>query len=125
VRLLLDTQALLWTLSDPSSLSSRSRERLERADSTILVSVVSTWEIEIKRALGKLEVPDDLLQQMKRLRFLELPLHIRHVQQLRKLPQLHRDPFDRMLIAQALADDLTVVTRDQRILSYSVKSLVC
>ena len=77
------------------------------------------------RALGKLDAPDDLLQQMKRHRFMELPVHIRHVQRLGKLPPLHRDPFDRMLVAQALADDLTLVTRDRRILAYPVKSLVC
>jgi PIN domain nuclease of toxin-antitoxin system len=123
--LLLDTHALLWALSEPQSLASEARERLERAESTVLVSVVSAWEMEIKRALGKLDVPDDLLQQMKRHRFLELPVHIRHVQRLRKLPSLHHDPFDRMLVAQALTDDLTLVTRDRRILAYPVKSLVC
>ena len=125
MRLLLDTHALLWALSEPQSLASEARERLERAESTVLVSVVSAWEMEIKRALGKLDVPDDLLQQMKRHRFLELPVHIRHVQRLRKLPSLHHDPFDRMLVAQALTDDLTLVTRDRRILAYPVKSLVC
>jgi PIN domain nuclease of toxin-antitoxin system len=125
VRLLLDTRALLWALSEPQSLASEARDRLERAESTVLVSVVSAWEMEIKRALGKLDAPDDLLQRMKRHRFMELPVHIRHVQRLGKLPPLHRDPFDRMLVAQALADDLTLVTRDRRILAYPVNSLVC
>jgi len=90
-----------------------------------MVSVVSAWEMEIKRALGKLQVPDDLATQLKHLRFLELPLQFRHVQRLRKLPKLHRDPFDRMLVAQAMVDGLTLVTRDRNVLAYPVKSLRC
>jgi PIN domain nuclease of toxin-antitoxin system len=125
VKLLLDTHALLWALSAPRSLAPKLRERLERAETTVLVSVVSAWEIEIKRAIGKLDAPDDLVQQMSRHRFLELPIHLRHVACLRRLPPHHRDPFDRMLVAQALADDLTLVTRDRRILAYPVKSLAC
>jgi PIN domain nuclease of toxin-antitoxin system len=125
VKLLLDTHALLWALSAPRSLAPALRERLQRAENTILVSVVSAWEMEIKRAIGKLDAPDDLHQQMSRHRFLELPIQIRHVECLRRLPPLHRDPFDRMLVAQALSDDLTLVTRDRQILAYPVKSLVC
>jgi len=125
VKLLLDTHALLWALAEPRALAPRARERLEQAETTVLVSVVSAWEIEIKRAVGKLDAPDDLIQPLARHRFFELPIHLRHVQRLRRLPQLHRDPFDRMLVAQALADDLTIVTRDERILAYPVKTLVC
>ncbi len=125
MRLLLDTHALLWALASPGELSARVRQLLERPETTVLVSVVSAWEMEIKRALGKLEVPDDLEAQMKRLRFLELPVHLRHVQRLRRLPVLHRDPFDRILVAQAMADGLTLVTRDRDVMAYPVKSLPC
>jgi PIN domain nuclease of toxin-antitoxin system len=125
VRLLLDTHALLWALSKPDSLAPLARRRLEQAESTLFVSAVSAWEMEIKRALGKLDTPDDLPKQMQRHRMLELPVHLRHVERLRKLPPLHRDPFDRLLVAQALADDLTIVTRDERILAYPVKCLAC
>ena len=103
----------------------QARARLERPENTVLVSVASAWEIEIKRAIGKLDAPDDLRQQIARHRFLELPIQLRHVERLRKLPPLHRDPFDRILVAQALADELTLVTRDRGILAYEVKSLVC
>ena len=125
MKLLLDTHALLWALSEPQRLAPEARRRLEQAGNTVFVSVVCAWEMEIKRALGKLDAPDDLPLQMERNRMFELPVHLRHVQRLRKLPTLHRDPFDRMLVAQALADDLTLVTRDQRILAYPVKHLVC
>ena len=125
MRLLLDTHALLWALSEPRSLAPEARRQLERAESTVFVSAVSGWEMEIKRALGKLDAPDDLAEQLERHRMFELPLHFRHIQRLGKLPPLHRDPFDRMLVAQALADDLTLVTRDRKILAYPVKSLVC
>lgn len=125
MNLLLDTHAVLWALSAPHQLAARVRELLERPDTTILVSVVSAWEMEIKRALGKLDAPDDLETQVRRLRFLELPVHLRHVRQLRKLPTLHRDPFDRMLVAQAIVDGLTLVTRDRNVMAYPVKSMRC
>ena len=96
MKLLLDTHAVLWALAAPDQLARRARELLERPDTTVLVSVVSAWEMEIKRALGKLEAPDDLDVQLRSLRFIELPVHLRHVQRLRRLPALHRDPFDRM-----------------------------
>jgi PIN domain nuclease of toxin-antitoxin system len=125
VNLLLDTHALLWALSAPQQLAEQVRVLIERPDTTVLVSVVSAWEMEIKRALGKLDAPDDLETQLKRLRFAELPVRFRHVQRLRKLPNLHRDPFDRMLVAQALVDGLTLVTRDRNVLAYPVRSIRC
>jgi PIN domain nuclease of toxin-antitoxin system len=121
--LLLDTHVLLWALSRPRDLSREVRARLESPANTVLVSVVSAWEIEIKRALGKLRAPHDLTVQLQRLRFTELPLHLRHVDFLRGLPELHRDPFDRMLVAQAMADDLTLVSADDRVLAYPVRTL--
>lgn len=125
MNLLLDTHALLWALSAPQQLAEQVRVLIERPDTTVLVSVVSAWEMEIKRALGKLDAPDDLETQLKRLRFAELPVRFRHVQRLRKLPNLHRDPFDRMLVAQALVDGLTLVTRDRNVLAYPVRSIRC
>jgi PIN domain nuclease of toxin-antitoxin system len=88
------------------------------------VSVVSAWEIEIKRALGKLVAPKDLDEQMTEKRFTELTLRLSHVAELGLLPNLHRDPFDRMLIAQARAEQLTLVTVDEQVRSYPVKTLL-
>jgi PIN domain nuclease of toxin-antitoxin system len=123
VNLLLDTHVLLWCLSAPDKLSARTRKRIERADQVVFVSAVSAWEIEIKRALGKLKAPKDLAHQLQAKRFSELPLEVRHTAALSSLPRLHQDPFERMLIAQAMADGLTLVTTDQAIRAYPVPTI--
>ena len=125
MKLLLDTHALLWALSRPDELAHEARRRLQDAGNTIFVSVASAWEMEIKRALGKLQAPDDLPKQIERQRFTELPVRLRHIQALKGLPALHRDPFDRILVAQALADELVVVTRDAQIRAYPIRSIAC
>jgi PIN domain nuclease of toxin-antitoxin system len=121
--LLLDTHVLLWCLSEPERLHPSAREQIESPDSNVWVSAVSGWEMELKRALGKLEAPDDLEAQLRERRFTELPLRLRHVEALRGLPPLHRDPFDRMLVAQCVADDLTLVTHDAQVLAYPIRTL--
>lgn len=121
--LLLDTQALLWFLGQPERLRPRVLERIQTTDEVVFVSAVSAWEIEVKRALGKLEAPDDLEARLAAQRFTELAVHIRHVRALRGLPPLHRDPFDRMLAAQAAADGLVLVTADRTLHAYPVKTL--
>ena len=120
MKLLLDTHVLLWCLSQPGALGPDLRDRLQDPDNVVFVSTVSAWEMEIKRALGKLKAPPDLEEQLRQRRFTELPVHLRHVRALRDLPPLHRDPFDRMLVAQALADDLTLVSHDKRVQRYPV-----
>jgi len=121
--LLLDTHVLLWALSDPDRLAPAARAEIESPDSNVFVSAASGWEIAIKRALGKLEAPSDLEDQVRQKRFTELPVHLRHVAALDRLPALHHDPFDRILIAQSLCDDLILVSHDERVLAYPVKAL--
>lgn len=121
--LLLDTQVFLWCLGDPDRLTRKARRRIESANEVVFVSVVSAWEIAIKRALGKLRAPDDLHEALAEKRFTELALRMHHVKHLGDLPDLHRDPFDRMLVAQAKADDLVFVTADELLRTYPVKSL--
>lgn len=123
MKLLLDTHALLWSLSDPDQLDAATRRRIESPENVVFASAVSVWEIEIKRALGKLRAPDGLAGEIARARMTELPLHVRHVERLRGLPSHHRDPFDRMLVSQALADGLTLVTRDAKMRGYGVTTL--
>jgi PIN domain nuclease of toxin-antitoxin system len=123
VNLLLDTHVLLWALASPDRLGGEPRRQLENPANTVFVSAVSAWEIEIKRGLGKLRAPADLEDEVRAIRFTELPLRFRHVEALARLPDLHRDPFDRMLVAQAQVDDLTLVTRDRRLLAYPVRTL--
>jgi PIN domain nuclease of toxin-antitoxin system len=123
VSYLLDTDVLLWALASPDRLGVEPRRLLERAATMVFASAVSAWEIEIQRGLGKLRAPIDLAAELRVVRFTELPLHLRHVQALGRLPNLGGDPYDRMLVAQAIADDLTLVTHDGRLCEYPVKTL--
>jgi PIN domain nuclease of toxin-antitoxin system len=121
MNLLLDTQVLVWCLAADRRLRNAARQAIEDDGNRVWVSAASAWEIEIKAALGKLRVPDDLLTQMTAIRFDELPVRIEHALFLRRLPALHRDPFDRILIAQALCEGLTLVTADPVLREYPVR----
>ena len=123
MRLLLDTHALLWSLTEPRKLSGGTRAALADARNDIFVSAVSGWEIAIKRALGKLEAPDDLEAGVRQQGFLPLDLTFRHAEQAGALPPHHGDPFDRMLVAQAQVEGLVVVTRDARIPLYGIRTM--
>ncbi|HEU4974874.1 MAG TPA: type II toxin-antitoxin system VapC family toxin [Baekduia sp.] len=120
-RLLVDTHALLWWLNDDPALSPAAREALADAANEPLVSTASLWEIAIKRSLGKLTVPDDLLEHIAQAGFSWLPVSAEHAWQVRDLPAHHRDPFDRLLVAQALAERLPIVTSDSRLNDYGIE----
>jgi PIN domain nuclease of toxin-antitoxin system len=122
VRLLLDTHALLWWLAD-ESLTTQARDAIADPANLVKVSAASAWEISIKKALGKLAAPDDLEQQLQTGGFTPLPISIAHGVAAGQLPRHHEDPFDRMLIAQAFAEGLTIVTRDKRFEDYGVALL--
>jgi PIN domain nuclease of toxin-antitoxin system len=122
VRLLLDTHALLWWLAD-EGLSAPARDAIAEPANLVAVSAASAWEISIKKALGKLVAPDDLEQQVQAGGFVALPISIAHAVAAGALNRHHEDPFDRMLIAQALAEGLTIVTRDKRFNDYGVALL--
>lgn len=124
MNLLLDTHVLLWCLSSPDRLRRETRKKIESPAQVVFVSAVSAWEIELKRALGKLKAPTDLAEQLEQNRLTELPVHLRHVRALGSLPDLHRDPFDRMLIAQAVADNLVIVTNDDKVRAYPARTLL-
>ena len=123
MRLLLDTHVLLWSLADPRKLSGGTRAALADAHNDVFVSAVSGWEIAVKRALGKLEAPDDLEAGVRQQGFSPLDLTFRHAEQAGALPPRHGDPFDRMLVAQAQVEGLVVVTRDARIPLYGVRTM--
>jgi len=122
VRLLLDTHALLWWLAD-EGLTTEARDAIADPANLVAVSAASAWEISIKKALGKLAAPDDLEQQVQTGGFLPLPISIAHGVAAGQLPYHHEDPFDRMLIAQAHIEGLTIVTRDKRFDVYGVALL--
>ncbi len=123
MRLLLDTHALLWAIVEPDRLSDRAREALQDGGNDVFASAVGVWEIEIKRALRKLEAPDDLIGVLTATGFEPLPISLSHATRAGSLPPHHRDPFDRMLIAQAELEVLTIVTRDARFAAYGVPLL--
>lgn len=123
MKLLLDTHALLWWLADDPMLSREARASIADPTSPVFVSAATAWEMAIKTALGKLDAPDDLNDALAASRFQELPITIEHALLAGKLPQHHRDPFDRMLIAQARLEGLTVVTRDAVFGAYEIELL--
>jgi PIN domain nuclease of toxin-antitoxin system len=124
VTLSLDTHAFLWWLDDPQLLSKAAREAIGDGKNTVYVSAVVIWEIIIKRALGKLDAPDDLEAAMTANRFLPPPVTSPHVLAVRTLPDHHRDPFDRLLIAQARHEGFLLVTRDAQVASYGVPRIL-
>lgn len=121
--LLLDTHALLWWLADDPTLSGEARRAIADAGSAIFVSAATVWEIAIKQNLGKLDAPTNLEALLELYRFDPLPITIAHAYAAGFLPHHHSDPFGRMLVAQATAEGLTIVTRDARIAQYGVPTL--
>jgi PIN domain nuclease of toxin-antitoxin system len=124
LNLLLDTHVLLWWLADSVEVKDEARTAIGDAANTVWVSAASAWEISIKRALGKLRAPGDLEGAINRSGFSALPITLRHADLAGRLPRHHDDPFDRMLIAQASTEHLTIVTRDARFQAYGVNVLL-
>jgi len=120
---LADTHALLWWLSDDPRLSEHARDVMATGDMPVRFSAASVWEAEIKAAAGKLVIRDDLLDALVADRFIELPVAARHAVEAARLPLLHRDPFDRMIVAQARLERLAVITSDPKIADYGVDVL--
>lgn len=121
--LLLDTHALLWSLGEEEQLSPTAHSVLSAGVVPVYVSAASIWEIAIKKASGKLRAPEDLLEKVAAARFDALEITWAHASLAGALPAHHTDPFDRMIVAQALSDGLTVLTCDQRIVAYDVPVL--
>ncbi|MGH9293147.1 MAG: type II toxin-antitoxin system VapC family toxin [Acidimicrobiales bacterium] len=123
MNVLIDTHILLWWLADDASLPNAARTVIASPENEVLVSAASAWEIAIKQALGRLDAPDDLLAALDENHFDTLPMTAPHALAAGRLPPHHTDPFDRMLIAQATAEDLTLITVDGRFNLYDVALL--
>ena len=119
-RLLLDTHIFLWWLTQPENLKPLGHQVIQDAE-TVMVSVASAWELEIKSALGRLSIPASVEKAVVASGFEPLAISFRHTEELRRLPQHHRDPFDRILLCQAICESLTLVTRDHKITQYGVE----
>lgn len=124
MKILLDTCAFLWLTTDAPELSDKARILFQNTDNMVYLSSVSVWEIIVKHQLGKLPLPstaDEFIKQQCEKHFIEyLSLDEKAVFNLNQLPNHHRDPFDRMLVCQAIAHDLTVLTADELITQYPV-----
>ncbi len=118
-RLLLDTHTFIWWRTAQLRLGADAQQAIAEAE-TVYVSMVSAWETTIKVSIGKLRLDAPFEEGVTESGFRPLPIAFRHLDRLATLPFIHRDPFDRMLIAQALADGLTIVTDDRRIARYEV-----
>ncbi len=127
MRLLLDTCTFLWIISDDSELSQAARDAFQSPENAVFLSSLSVWEMAIKHSLGRLpmpEPPDRFIPSMRKAHGIDaLPLDEQAPLLLTKLPDLHRDPFDRMLVCQALAGQMTLITPDDLIRQYPVQTL--
>ncbi|MFV1860013.1 MAG: type II toxin-antitoxin system VapC family toxin [Anaerolineales bacterium] len=125
MNLIVDTQVFLWWLVDDGALSERARDLMRDAGNTLYLSAVSAWEIAIKAALGRLELSGDptivVPEQMAANSIEPLPMQISHALHVNSLPPHHRDPFDRMLVAQSQIESLPILTSDARIGHYDVE----
>ena len=120
MNLFIDTHVLLWWLDDNRSLSKQAHDAIATTDNLIFVSVAVIWEIRIKQALGKLEITPDFLSVLKQQGFEILSITAQHAYRVGDLPMHHRDPFDRMLIAQAMEERLTIMTHDRVFKRYDI-----
>jgi len=120
MNLLLDTHVLLWWLDDHPTLSIKARTAIADGRNVVFVSAVVIWEIKIKQALRKLQIPPDFRTILDNQPFNPLPITAAHAHGIGDLPVHHRDPFDRMLVAQAKMEDLTLVTRDDHLKKYEI-----
>lgn len=123
MNILLDTHVLIWVLENNPTLSYKAVENIINGDNVVFASAASVWEIAIKKSMGKLETPNNLLEEITIHRFTPLPINLHHAELAGKLPKIHNDPFDRMLVAQAVYENLTLITRDELIFQYDVQTL--
>ena len=124
MKLLLDTHVVLWWLSNPSTISIQAQQAISNRKNQAFISSATIWEMSIKSSLGKLAMPDNLEEVMIAEDFECLPIFFSHASLAGHLPIIHKDPFDRMLIAQAKIEHLTIVTRDDNMLRYEAVSFI-
>ena len=120
MRLLIDSNAFIWMVAQPAELSANAREALANPDNERVLSLIAIWEIAIKLSLRKLVLPGDLMTAVEGMAAVSLPVQLAHIARVQHLPFHHRDPFDRMMIAQALEENLTIVSRDRAFRAYGV-----
>ena len=120
MRYLVDTQIFIWLMEGNKRLASKHVALLRNPKANIYISIASIWEMIIKQSLGRLKIPVDLEGDLQKTGFRVLPVEIPHVLGLKNLPNIHKDPFDRMLVAQAKKENLKLITSDKKIAKYKV-----
>lgn len=123
MRLLLDTHVLLWWLNNPAHLDPAAQAAIGDGGNEVLVSAASIWEVAIKRSTRRLSIPMPLTSTLVKAGILELPIGWNHTRRVARLPNHHGDPFDRILVAQAIEERLVLVTRDPLVHQYAVSTL--
>lgn len=124
MKLLLDTHVFLWWLTDHKLLSKAACDAIYHDKNVVFISAASAWEIAIKKSLGKLECPAEIEEALRMNHFQALPISIAHALHAGKLPPHHTDPFDRLLVAQAQLEALTLVTRDEKQRLYDISVII-
>lgn len=120
MNLLIDTHVLLWWLDDYPTLSKKAKDGIADGKNLVFISAVVIWEIRIKQSLGKLKLPHNFRKVLDSQPFEQLDITVEHAHAVGDLPTHHRDPFDRMLVAQTKVEHLTLVTRDIRLKKYKI-----
>ena len=123
MRLLLDTHVAVWFFEDPSLIADDARGAIEDPDNIAYLSAASVWEWALKHARGRIHMPGEMVEGAILAGFAELPVTWAHGRSAAALPRFHGDPFDRMLVAQALSEDLVLVTRDRTLARYEVATM--
>ncbi len=118
--MLLDTHYLIWAMFEPQKLSNKAKKIMADPDNLLFFSAISILEIEIKKQLGKINVPDSFHEKLEEAGFLELPIHAIHATGIKNLPDLHKDPFDRLLLAQSMHEKWSLITADEALLKYQL-----
>jgi PIN domain nuclease of toxin-antitoxin system len=125
MRVLLDTHAFLWLITDDDRLSGNARQTFLNTENSLFFSAASLWEICLKKSLGKISLKDGWLQAIQEEMEINtiqwLPIEMTHCAEVTELPFHHRDPFDRMLIAQAIAEEMKLLSRDSRLANYAIE----
>jgi PIN domain nuclease of toxin-antitoxin system len=124
MRVLLDTHILIWGLCEPDRLNDKTKELLTNIDNIIFVSIASLWELQIKKSLNKITLPDDFTSQLQENGYELLNITHEHISKLDTIPMIHRDPFDRMLISQCIYESIPLVTKDTEIIKYNIQTII-
>lgn len=120
MRLLLDTHAAVWLLGNDARLSERAVDHFADDSNDVLLSAAVVWEVALKRSLGKLDAPTDMVNQLAGVGVRPLPITLEHAAAVETLPPHHRDPFDRILVAQAFSERAAIISRDEQLRRYDV-----